>query len=165
MREVHTHYTRNSPSSNLAAFGYSTIMPDIPAVEPAHRENETNLTAEVGQIGRMAPVAAVHGLADGVAVRAGAAGLRALGGNLDDHRIRAHYLLNAAARNRKKLSHSTSCNADPTKCECLSILLFHAKCGRTHMRGSLQKVAELKRLSPCLASHASVVISSVPPMQ
>jgi hypothetical protein len=95
----------------------STWTDDIPAVEPAHRENETNLTAEVGQIDRMAPVTAVHGLADGVAVRAGGAGLRALGGNLDDHRIRMHYLLNAAAQNRKKLIHSTSCNIEPAKCE------------------------------------------------
>ena len=77
----------------------------VPAVEPADQEVKANRAAEVGQIGRTTAVAAMDGLAEGAAVRAGCAGLRPLGGNLDGCRAGARHLLDTAARNQKQLIH------------------------------------------------------------
>lgn len=86
----------------------------VPAVEPADQEVKANRAAEAGQIGRTAAVATMDGLAEDAAVRAGRAGLRRLGGNLDSCRAGVCHLLDAAAWNQKQLIHSAINNADPS---------------------------------------------------
>src|SRR3954451_6364680 len=78
----------------------------VAAVKSAQAQVDADRPPERGQIGWAPPVAAVDGPARMSAIRAAAAGSRALGGDGKKTRIVAHDQVDAAARHRTELVHA-----------------------------------------------------------
>src|SRR3954454_4891299 len=103
----------------------------VAAVKPAHVEVEADRPPERGQIGRAPPVAAVNGPARISALRAAAAGSRALGGGGTDPRVLARDLFDAAARHRTELVHTPFYGVRGLILQTSALTQpIHANCGR-----------------------------------
>src|SRR4051812_49636282 len=85
----------------------------VAAVEPAHPQLDPDRPPERGQVGRAPPVAAVDGPARAPAVRAAAAGARAVRGDVEEPRAVGRDPLDAAARHGAEFVHAPSYGAPP----------------------------------------------------
>src|SRR5439155_22761578 len=85
----------------------------VAAVEPAHAQLDPDRSPERGQVGGAPPVAAVDGPARTPAVRAAAAGSRAVRGDVEEPRAVARDPLDAAARHGAEFVHAPSYGAPP----------------------------------------------------
>jgi hypothetical protein len=115
---------------------------------------------------RAPPVAAVNGPAGMSAIRAAAAGSRALGGDGQKTRVLARDLFDAAARHRTELVHApfygVRCITLQTSAPTSAI---HANCGRATPRGEAHCTPATATLKP-FAFHALTIIpSSLAPPQ
>src|SRR5206468_10433245 len=82
-------------------------------VEPAHAQLDPDRSPERGQVGGAPVVAAMDGPARAPAVRAAAAGSRAVRGDVEEARAVARDPLDAAARHGAEFVHAPSYGAPP----------------------------------------------------
>ncbi len=101
------------------------------AVEPAHPQSDAHLAPERGQVGRLAPIAAVNGPACPPAIGASAAGPRAVRSDVEAVLNFKRDLINAAARHGKEVCHNHEMERQATSTDYQSTsATIHAKCGR-----------------------------------
>ena len=127
----------------------------ITAVQASHRQLETNLAPEAGQIGRPPQSAAVDRLARLATVWAARAALSRLGMDLAATGIRAGHLSDPAPRQEMQVVHpGLYSQPDHIAATCMrNDSLIHAFCGRADCLDNRLRYAARLKASSCQAAR------------